>query len=72
MTRRSERQIERALDALEPDDDPSRPPVIVFEHPDTGEWYDADGDPVSRDGPDPDGPLMIVVRETVVETGWEA
>ena len=73
MTGPSKRSIERAVDALADDGDPgsSEPPAVVFEDGETGEWCDADGAPLDRDEYDPDAPLMIIVRETVVETGWE-
>jgi len=42
VTRKSRRELERALDDLTDDhggDD--RPPVIVYEDPETGAWYDS-------------------------------
>lgn len=64
--REVERRIEELLESTDTVADDRR--LVVFEDPDTGEWYDdpaLDGEPVP-DGADP----KIVFREEVVETEW--
>jgi hypothetical protein len=70
MPRKTRRGIERALDDLDDGEtDSSVDWMIVHKDPDTGEWY-ADAEltegPLDKDRTDP----VIVLQETVVETGW--
>jgi hypothetical protein len=73
MTRRSKRDVKRALDDLETeleDEETDSQPYIVHADPETDEWYE---DPELTEGPiekanaDP----VMVVEETIVETDWE-
>lgn len=63
MTRKSKREIERLLDELEPDGDDDGQ-VVVWEDPETGEWYDTPDR--SGESVDPDGEVDVVVRRSVV------
>lgn len=68
MTRRSPRELERALDELGGDADAADSVPIVYEHPETGAWYaDAEmaGDPVDRDAVDP---VMVLQQSTPAAT----
>ena len=70
MTRRSKREIERAVDELDGGDDTVAPEAIVWEHPETGDWYadaEMDGEPLDPDDVDP----VMIIQETIVETSWE-
>ncbi|QLD88306.1 hypothetical protein HWV07_04355 [Natronomonas salina] len=67
MTRKSKREIERALNDLE--GDRHSPPAIVYEDPRTGEWYDGEGDDadrVSEDEFEGADPLIVMQRDPVV------
>jgi hypothetical protein len=69
MTRKSRRELERELaDLLESSADAGGR-LVVWEDPDTGEWFD-DPDltegPLGKDSTDP----LCVLTETVVETGY--
>jgi len=48
MTRPSKREIETDLDELTDTDDSTENVLMVWEHPETGAWFDATGD---REGP---------------------
>lgn len=62
MTRKSRREIERALEDLD-EGDGETDPLIVREDPDTGEWFDPrDGEPVDPEDLDED-PIMILSTE---------
>jgi hypothetical protein len=67
MTRKSKRELERAVDDLaDAGDDDGGGIMVVYEHPDTGDYYrtrDGDGDPVDPD--DLDG-LTVAIREELV------
>ena len=73
MTRKSRRELERAVDDLDTTNSEtaySRPDAIIWEDSETGEWHatpDMDGDPLEPDEVDP----LMVIQETVVETSWE-
>lgn len=72
MTRKSKREVERALEDLDETTSTSATaPAIAWEDPDDGTWYDAPdgGERINPDEYD-DGPLMVIVRDRVVETGW--
>lgn len=61
MTRRSKRELERALDDLDGSEG-SAGALVVWKDERTGEFVDANGDPAD---PDPDAHL-IVMREHVI------
>jgi hypothetical protein len=70
MTRKSRREIQRAVDDLDDNPDTNVPEAIVWEHPETGAWYanaEMDGDPLDPETVDP----AMIIQETVVETSWE-
>ena len=71
MTRPSKREIERELDDL--NDGATHPAGdrwLIYEDPETGEWYDDAGlteGPLDKDSTDPE----IVIQRTVVEAGYD-
>lgn len=73
MTRKSKRELERDLEDLEASESNTsawQGVGIVYEDPETGEWYDdpaMDGDPVDPEAADP----LVVISDTVIETDWE-
>lgn len=70
MTRRSKREIERAIEGLGAESIDDDGLSVVFEDTATGEWYedpDFAGEPLDEDAVDP----TVVWRDVVVETGWE-
>lgn len=71
MTRKSKREIERELDELDGGES-SQDHALVWEDEQTGQWYASpDYDtPIEKTSLGSD-PLMIIVREEVVETDWE-
>jgi hypothetical protein len=71
VTRKSRREIEKAVDELDGGEThPSADRALVHEYPDTGEWYDDAGlteGPLDKDSTNP----LMVLQETVVETGYD-
>jgi hypothetical protein len=73
MTRKSRRELEKALkelsESLSENSADAGDRILVWEDPDTGEWFD-DPDlpegPLGKDSTDP----LCVITETVVETGY--
>mgnify|MGYP006914294741 FL=1 len=49
MTRRSKREVERAVDRLDVDDETMRPPQIIYRTDVEGEYETKDGEPVEVD-----------------------
>lgn len=71
MTRKSKREVERAVETFREDVGVDESGLrILQEDAETGETTDLDGDPV--DVEDVDAETLIVLRDTVVETDWEA
>ena len=66
MTRRSKREISRALDDLD-GADAENSVDVVWRDESTGELVDTDGNPTE---PDPNADTVIEFRETIVETDW--
>lgn len=62
MTRKSKRELERAVDGLPGGESGPESPLLVWEDPATGAWYDAreDGERVDRDECDP---VAVIERE---------
>lgn len=72
MTRRSKRELERALDDLTARES-SEELVVVHEDPKTGEWFDGIGEgaePIDRGEFDGEA-TVVVLRDVIVETGWQ-
>ena len=72
MRRDSPRELAATLDELATEAGvDERDTVIVWENPDTGDWYaDPDDDepipPETVGGADP----LVIMQEQVIETGW--
>ena len=71
MTRKSRREIERAVDDMADKRGPGEDLAIVWEDAGTGEWFDGplsddDAEPV-----DPDGDPVMVIVEEIVETDYD-
>lgn len=67
MTRKSRREIERAVDDLAGDGDGDGGIMVVYEDPDTGDYYrtqDGDDDPADLDGFE--GLVVELKRELVM------
>jgi len=74
MTGASKRDLERRLDDLADGVD-DRPPMVVWEDPETGGWYDSpplrgEADRVDREALEAAPRMIIAISETVVETEW--
>ena len=70
MTRRSKREIERAIEDIGAESIDDDGFSVVFEDTATAEWYEAPdfaGEPLDEDAVDP----TVVWRDEVVETDWE-
>lgn len=71
--RRSRREIAAAVENLG-GDRPNGGLAVVFEDPDTGDWFDGpladDAEPVDEAAVADADPLVVIRRE-VVETDWE-
>lgn len=63
MTRKSRREIERAVEQIDPSGGDDGGIVAVYRDPVTGDYYDMDREPI--DG-EPDGHLVIVLNEEEV------
>ena len=69
MTRRSEREVERALAKMEDRlGGPSGDVDVVWSGDGEDEYVDVEGEPTE---PDPDADLVVVIDETIVATDWE-
>ena len=70
MGRKSRRELESDLESLTVEEShPDGDRMLVHEDPETGEWYedrDLSVGPLDKDSTDP----LVVLQETVVETGW--
>lgn len=65
MTRRSKRELEREVEELTTETSgDSHGPLVVYEHPDTGEWIDMDGRVVD---PDTQSVLVIVPSDEEIK-----
>lgn len=64
MTRKSKRELQRAVDDLGDEDRSPKSFGLVYEDPRTGEWYESrsqEGEPV-----DPDADVLMVIVNSVV------
>lgn len=75
MTRKSRREIERAVDDMAERQGRGEDLLIVWEDPETGDRFDA---PIADDDKEPVDPAtienadtVIAIRETIVETGYD-